>query len=206
MNDHDTTDSDVWEMEPSDLDGHTIEELSDYLDADRQPPDASIDQSPGCRMALDALERLRALAPSLLAADLAAQGPVDDRWVEGILSSIARDARAGRRIPLALRGDTIDAGITEGAVRGLIRGAERAVPGAMVGRVRMDGDLTDATASVSVAVDVSVVWGQPIVALTSRLRTEIAERLRAHTTLRIAAIDISVEDVHRVPARNGASS
>ena len=38
-----------------DLDGHTIEELSDYLDAGRTPVDASIEGSPGCRIALDAL-------------------------------------------------------------------------------------------------------------------------------------------------------
>src|SRR5690606_10365468 len=60
-------------LDPSDLDGHTIEELTDYLDAGREPANSSIDSSAGCVLALDALERLRALTPALMARDEAAE-------------------------------------------------------------------------------------------------------------------------------------
>ena len=56
-------------LEPTDLDGHTLDELTDYLDAGRQPADRSIDESPGCQLALDALERLQGLGAELIAAE-----------------------------------------------------------------------------------------------------------------------------------------
>lgn len=198
MSDRDLPAGSTGGMEPGDLDGHTLEELSDYLEAGRTPADPSIDQSPGCRMALDALERLRGLVPDLMAADAAEESSVDDTWVQGILSSIAMNVRAGRRIPLSVGAATSDMGITEGAVRGVIRGAERSVPGTFVGRCRLDGDLTDATADVNVSVDVSVMWGKLIPELAARLRTEIGRRLRKHTTLNVQSVNIDVRDVERV--------
>lgn len=51
------------------LDGHSIEELSDYLDSGRTPRNRSIEASPGCQSALQAMERLRDLAGQLALAD-----------------------------------------------------------------------------------------------------------------------------------------
>lgn len=190
-------------MEPDDLDGHTIEELTDYLDAGRSPADPSIDESAGCRIALDALERLRALTPELIAADTAAESEVDESWVERILSGIALDARAGRRIPIAMDPPGMDAGITEGAVRGVIRAAESIVPGILVGRCRFDGDVTVPGGPVLVRVDVSVPYGMPIPDLADRLRAEISRRLSAHTTLNVTGIDITVSDLRQSPSGTG---
>lgn len=203
MNQHDLPDPQTQVTEFEDLDGHTIEELSDYLDAGRTPADPAIEGSPGCRIALDALARLRELTPELLAADTAAEPEPDDTWVQSILAGITLDARAGRRIPLTTATPALDAdlGITEGAVRGLIRAAEHTVPGVVVGKCRFDGDVTVPGEPVRVRVDVSVPYGEPIPDLTDRLRAEISARLKSHTTLNVTGIDIKVHDIQQLRMR-----
>ncbi len=195
---HDTPSVQNLKLEPEDLDGHTLEELTDYLAAGRTPPNASIDASPGCQIVLDALERLHALTPQLLVEDAQAK-PVDEGWVQKILAGIALDARAGRRIPIPTPLPRADLGITEGAVRGLIRGAERAVPGAVVGRCRLEGEVTQEGAPIHILIDASVAYGEPIPDVAQRLRAEIAERLSAHTRLNITEIDITVYDIQKLP-------
>ncbi|MGO1768767.1 MAG: hypothetical protein ACTHZX_02330 [Microbacterium sp.] len=198
MTEHDGPALDGLGLEPEDLDGHTIEELSDYLDAGRTPPDPAIEASAGCRIALDALQRLRGFTTDLVAADEAAEPEPDEGWVRGILAGITSDARAGRRIPLAPEEHDADLGITEGAVRGLIRAAEDAVPGVLVGRCRLDGDVTLPGMPIPVRVDVSVAYGARIPDAVAGIREEIAAILAAHTDLVVAAIDITVRDIHQL--------
>ncbi len=185
-------------LEPDDLDGHTIEELSDYLDADRTPADPSIEGSPGCQLALQAMRRLRALSHSLMDADVAATPAPDEGWIGRILEGIALDARAGRRIPLDHADPTADLAITEGAVRGLIRAAETDVEGTIIGRCRLTGDLTAPGAPVTISVDASVLWGENLPGMAERLRAAILRRVTAHTDLTVEAIDITVYDIHRL--------
>ena len=187
--------ADVQGLEPDDLDGHTLEELSDYLDAGRTPEDPTIEQSPGCQLALQAMERLRDIAPVLAAADAAAEPSVDEGWVQRVLGSIALDARAGRRIPLASEDAAFDLGMTEGSVRGFVRAAEAVVPGLLIGRCRIEGDVLTPSAPLRVQVDVSVPYGAPIVEAAATLREEIDRRLTNHTELRIDGIDIVVKDI-----------
>lgn len=185
-------------LEPGDLDGHTLEELSDYLEAGRVPLDPSIEGSPGCQLALDALERLHGLGGQLIDADAAAMPEVDDSWIDRILSGIALDARAGRRIPFAETDPAVDFGITEGAVRGLIRSAENAVPGILVGRSTLDGDVTAVGEPIRIAIEVNAVYGESIPQAVDRLREEVAERLRRQTSLTVTAIDVTVRDIQRI--------
>ncbi len=185
-------------LEPGDLDGHTLEELSDYLEAGRLPLDPSIEGSPGCQLALDALERLHGLGGQLMDADAAAMPEVDDSWVDRILSGIALDARAGRRIPFPEADPAVDLGITEGAVRGLIRSAENAVPGILVGRSTLDGDVTAVGEPIRITIEVNAVYGESIPQAVDRLREEVAERLRRQTSLTVTAIDITVRDIQRI--------
>ncbi|WP_460780258.1 hypothetical protein [Microbacterium shaanxiense] len=182
-------------LEPDDLDGHTIEELTDYLDAGRTPADPTIDASPGCALALDAMERLRALTPALMARDEASEPDPEPGWIQSILSGIALDARSGRRIPLVDPDDGSDLAITEGAVRGLIRAAENVFPGILIGRCRLNGDVAVRGAEVGVEIDVSVPFGEPIAQLANRLRSEIAVRLDRHTQFAVTGIDITVHDI-----------
>ncbi|SFR53663.1 Asp23 family, cell envelope-related function [Microbacterium azadirachtae] len=200
----DSTGANALGFEPENLDGHTMDELSDYLDAGRQPADPSIDASPGCRIALDALERLRRLGPALLDQDTAGEPQPDDNWVRSILDGIARDARAGRRIPFPVAEPDDDLGITEGAVRGLIRAAGDGVPGVLIGRCRLDGEVTTPGAPVRIEVEASVPYGLPISRLAERLRDEIGERLRTHTELNVTGIDIVVHDVRDLPSSGGS--
>ena len=185
-------------LEPSDLDGHTLEELSDYLEAGRLPVDPSIEGSPGCQLALDALERLQGLGGQLIEADAAARPEVDDSWVDRILSGIALDARAGRRIPFDESDPSVDFGITEGAVRGLIRSAENAVPGIMAGRSTLEGDVTVVGEPIRIAIEVNAIYGESIPTAVARLRTEIAERLHRQTDLTVTSIDVTVRDIQRI--------
>lgn len=183
---------------PEDLDGHTIEELSEYLEAGRLPADPLIDESAGCQIALDALERLRDLTPQLFAADTAAEPEADELWVQRILKDITLDARAGRRIPIASAAPNADAGITEGAVRGLIRSAEREVPGVLVGKCTLDGDVTRVDEPIRVSVEMSAPYGASMTTLADRLRSEIRANLVAHTTLHVTAVDIVIHDIQYI--------
>ena len=185
-------------LEPTDLDGHTLDELTDYLDAGRRPADRSIDGSPGCQLALDALERLHGLGAELLAAETAAEPEADESWVDRILSGIAIDARAGRRIPFATAEPGVEFGITEGAVRGLVRSAESVVPGLLIGRCRLDGDVTAPGAPIRVEIEASALLGRPIPEVAAQLRFEVDRRLRTDTELNVVAIDIVIRDVREV--------
>lgn len=199
MNDARSAEAGRLGLDADDLDGHTLEELSDYLESGRTPRDPSIEGSAGCRLALDALERLHGLAGGLLEADAAAEPPADDAWIARVLGGIAMDARAGRSIPLSS-----DAGaslsITEGAVRGIVRSAENDVPGALVGRLVLRGDVTEPGEPIVVGVDVSVPFGRPIPLLAEEMRAAIARRLRLHTELNVEAIDVTVHDIRTLPA------
>lgn len=199
MNEHDTSTSGSLGMDPEDLDGHTMEELAEYLDAGRAPANLSIDASPGCRIALDALERLRALSPKLLAADMDAEPEPDETWVQSILSGIAVDARAGRRVPLPGPKPSADLGITEGAIRGLVRAAENDVSGIIIGRVRLEGEVTEPGEPIEVCAEISIAHGHPIRPLVKRLREAIASRLATHTQLNVTGIDIVVQQLHDTP-------
>lgn len=192
-------------LEPEDLDGFSIEDLTDYLEAGCLPANPAIDESPGCQLALDALERLRRLTPDLLAADAAAEGEVEDDWVQGILDGILMEARAGRRLPLPSEKHQ-DFGVTEGAVRGLIRGAERAVPGVIVGRCRLEGEIEEMGADATIHLNVSVPYGLPIERTIRELRMEISQRVLRHTTLNVQSIDVTVEDVQDLPSRRGGAN
>ncbi|THG30006.1 Asp23/Gls24 family envelope stress response protein [Naasia lichenicola] len=182
-------------FEPDELDGHTIEELSDYLDRDGQPVDPAIESSPDALLALAALRRLRDLSGSLIEADARAEPPRDDSWISGILANISIEARAGRDIPISHTSPTARLSITEGAVRGLIRAAGDSVEGVLVGRCRLEGDVTIADTPIAVTLEVAVLWGEQIPETTARLRSAVYSQLLRHTELRIASIDITVTDV-----------
>ncbi|TIH33587.1 hypothetical protein D4765_14730 [Subtercola vilae] len=184
-------------FEPADLDGHTIEQLNDYLDAGRQPLDPSIENSPGCQIALSAMLRLREMSRTLLETDVLSEPAPTDTWVSGILNRIGLEARAGRDIPVQHPSPAAKLTLTEGAVRGLIRAAGDTVGGLLIGRVRLVGDVTLAGEPITVLVDASVFWGEPIVAAAARVREAIYAELLKHTELTVASIDVTVHDVHR---------
>lgn len=177
------------------LGGHTLDELSDYLEAGRTPADPSIDQSPECQLALTDLERLRAVSASLIERDADESPQPDDSWIGTILANIGREVRAGREIPLENANPTVTLTVTEGSVRSLIRAAGDVVDGVLIGRCRLDGDVTVLGEPITVSVWVTALEATGLTGLAQRVRDEIQATLNIHTDLVIAGIDVTVQDL-----------
>ncbi len=190
------TERPTWSEPPEDdLDGHTLDELERYLDAGRTPRDPSIEGSPACRNALAALQRLRDVTRQFVQ-DAADREPArEDAWVAAVLASISIDARAGRDFPLAaaLADDAVV--MTEGALRSLVRSTGDRVPGLLIGRVRFEGDLADATAPVAVELTVTVIQGFAIPGAVAELRRAVAAEITRHTARVVERIDVTVHDL-----------
>jgi uncharacterized alkaline shock family protein YloU len=182
-------------LNPANLDGHTIDELCVYLDADRTPTNFSIESSPGCQIALAALGRLRELTKRDLEAQAAAEPAPLDGWVQSIMDWIALEARAGRDIPISHPSTTGHLTLSEGAVRGLIRAAGDSAPEVIVGRCVLDGEVTVPGQAITIMVDISVAWGENIPQAADRARNAIRRALLKHTELTLSAIHITVQDV-----------
>jgi len=183
-------------LDPSDLDGHTIEELGDYLDAGRQPRNASIENSPGSRIALDSLARLRRESWAMLEEEAIADPGRDRIWMQNVIANISREAKAGRDIPISHPHPSTTLKITEGSVRGLIRAVGDGTGGAIIGKVTLDGDVTIPREPITVSVTASVYYGQNLAHLARLIRQRIAAELRTQTELNIVAIDVAIQDVH----------
>lgn len=181
-----------WE---EDLDGHTIEELTDYLESGRTPIDPSIEASSACQRALEGLERLRTLTGDTIDEAERDEPEVEDHWLRELVSSIIAEARVGRRIPISDPDPSADLGITEGAVRSLIRGAEDSIPGLIVGKCRFQGPIDEPGAEIRVSLEVSVLYGLSLHRLIAALRQEVSERIERHTELQLEAVDIHVSDI-----------
>ncbi|WP_394941901.1 hypothetical protein [Psychromicrobium sp. YIM B11713] len=181
--------------------GHSLDQLSDYLAAGKQPADPYIDACAECQAALHALEQLNTLTRELVDHDSQAQSEEDTDWLGSIFSNIAFEARAGRDIPLHAEPVEAEAdpedelSQTEGSVIALIRAVGDELDGAMIGRCRLIGELADPGSAVIVDVRVTALWGPPLRALADELRLKIRETLEQHTQLKISAIDISIVDI-----------
>lgn len=180
---------------PDTLDGHTIDELGDYLDSGRTPRDESIENSPGCQLALESLARLRASTWAVLEAE-AQSAPGDDAWLGRVMAGIAREAHAGRDIPVGDPDPRVALAVTEGSVRGLVRAAGDGIGGALVGSCTLDGDVTAPGEPIDVRATVSVAYGENLPEVAERIRERIAETLRLHTELVVRSITVTVSDVH----------
>jgi len=183
-------------LDADDLAGHTIEELGEYLDSGRDPRDPTIEDSPGCQLALDALLRLRAQAWAMLESEAIADSERDRGWMRAVLQHISLEAHAGRDIPLSHPDPNVHLRITEGSVRSLIRGVGDGIGGAIVGRVRLVGDVSTLRAPVTVVITASAAFGNSLDALAQRMRTRIRQELAIHTELNVVAVDVTILDIH----------
>jgi len=186
----------------SDGDGDALDmaALADYLDRGRTPRIAAYEDDPDARNALRALEHMRDLGRELVEVEAEeAEAPGDD-FFRGVLAHISRESRAGRDIPLSHPDPGVRLALTEGAVRTLVRQAGDEVPGVLIGRCTLDGDVTRAGEPVRVALTMSVVWGDPLPELAQRVRERVHAALLRHTELRVEAIDVTVADVQARPA------
>jgi uncharacterized alkaline shock family protein YloU len=197
--DSNTPASAVLALEPEDLDGYTVDDLSDYLDAGMIPRDPVIDISPACQIALAALTRLKKLTASLLDDEAAREEPRTEAWMSSLLQNISLESRAGRQIPFRTADLHTELVITEGAVRGLIRAAGDTVYGIFVGRSALVGDVTVLNEPIMVDVDATIVWRNNIPDAAEQLRHAIEQTLASNTDLTVAGITVTISDVHVTP-------
>jgi hypothetical protein len=183
------------DLEPVDLDGHTIDELADYLDAGMEPVDPSIDDSPACQNALAAIVRLRHASLGSLDEAARAEAPADESWIGGVLANISIEVRAGRDIPLRAVAPTEHPVMTEGAVRSLVRRAGDTVPGVVVSRCLLAGDVTELASPVRVTVEIAIVQGHAIPAAADAVRDAVERTLAVQTDLTVEAVDVVVRDL-----------
>lgn len=185
--------------------GRTVEELSDYLAADRTPRDPHIESCPECLNALQGLSRVAQLSRDLLAQDAADLPPAPESWIKGIMANIQNEVRAGRSLPLSHPDPRVALSVTEGAVRALIRSVGDGIPGIVIGRCRLEGDVEEPGAPIEVNVTASIAWGESIATTTALLREGIVEALGRHTELNIDAVNVVVEDLHVDAGEEGQS-
>jgi hypothetical protein len=184
-----------------DLDGHTLEELGEYLDRGRTPVDPSIEGSAACRLALANLTRLNELSASALRRRADAEPDRDEVWIAGLLDAIRSEVRSGRDVPIRHPDPTLRLALTEAAVRGMIRRAGDTMGGVIMGRCTLDGDVGTPGAVIRVDVTFALEFGIPVATVADRLRERIRYALERHTELVVGAIDVTVDDVY--PSREG---
>lgn len=176
--------------------GKTIDELSDYLSADRTPRDPSIETCPECLNALEALASVSQLSRDLLAQDAANLPPLPENWMTQLMATIHTDVRAGRSLPLYHPDPRVSLTITEGAVRALIRSVGDTIPGIIIGTCRLDGDVETPGAPVEVTVIASVAFGTIIPHAADVLRYQVREALTVHTHLNVMFVHVTINDLH----------
>lgn len=186
--------------------GYTLDDLSAYLDRGRTPAIAAIDDNPECQAMLASMERVGDYARDLLALDVTEHPALEEGWLGGLLSSISREVRAGRDIPLATPDPNTTLSVTEGAVRELVRAAGDSVEGVLVGSCALEGDVTTQGGVIRVFLTISVVLTGPVRELAEAVRQRVYTELLAHTELTIESIDVTVSDVHvpTEPTSDGA--
>lgn len=174
--------------------GYTLDELADYHDRGRTPAIAAIDGDPQCRAVLDSMTHLGALSRELLERD--ARTEVAESWFQQILGEVARESRAGRDLPL-LDDEPVRVVVTEGAVRGLVRGAGDQVDGVLVERV--DVALTD-TDRIDVRMTISVLHSivprdGGLLGVADRVRRGVHDALEDHAGWTVGEIDVIVDSL-----------
>lgn len=176
--------------------GKTVDELSDYLAADRLPYDPEIENCPECLNALDALERVGMLSRSLLEREARELPPPPVNWFDRIMDVVRSEMRVGRSLPVQHPDPRVRITITEGAVRALVRSVGDEIEGLYVGRVDLDGDAEVPGAPVEVNITGTIGWDRSVLDATSLLRTAVYDALAQHTDLNVVAVNVTIEDVH----------
>lgn len=176
--------------------GKTIQELSDYLAADRIPYDPHVETCPECLNALQGLARVSLMSRELIANDVANLPALPAAWMQNIMDNIHNEVRSGRSLPLPHPDPRVFLSVTEGAVRALIRSVGDDVPGVLIGKCDIEGDAEVAGAPIDIAVTASVAWGFAMPKAITAVREVIRDTLLEHTRLNVSAVNVTIEDLH----------
>lgn len=175
--------------------GHSLAELSEYLDTGRIGDPQHLGQCPECQSGLASLRRISALGHDLLDADITDAGSGTDDWMQAILNNLSLELRPGRTIPIRADNPADTLSETEGSISALIRSIADDLPGTAAGKCRLHGDVTEPGAPITVGVELAVVYGHPLEERAAALRRQLAETLARQTELNITAIDVTITDV-----------
>jgi hypothetical protein len=175
--------------------GFTLEELSDYLDADRTPARPDIDADPEAAEALVRLEALRTASHDLLDAEAAEDSASDAGWIASVLASVRTTAHAGRDVPVPDEDPASTLVVTEGALRALVRSLGDEVPGVVVRRTRFTGDVTTAGGPVDVEVSIAASADGPVHLRAEALRSIVEDALAAHAPFVVRSLVVRVADL-----------
>lgn len=173
--------------------GFTLEELSDYLATGCHPRREDIESDAEARHALAQLKRLSELTNEVTVetADVTDEAP----WWLNVLNNLSTETRTGRLVPLATQVEGAEHFITEGAIKALIRDAGDAVRGALLGRIRFDGDIEQPFAPVIVEIDVTIKAHTVIPQAAEQIRIAAQNSLSRHSSLQVEAINVTISDV-----------
>lgn len=188
-------------MNPTQDCGRHIEDLSDYLDTGFSADSEHIENCPQCQVRLAGLRSLSAAALDLLDDDVASFAGDDSGWLDGMLANLRLETRAGRTIPLD-GGGLDELSETEGAVIALIRSVGDSLGGMLIGRCRLEGDVSVAGAPVEVRIHVSARYGYPLPTLAESLRAAVFGELLLQTELNVVAVHVAFTDM-RPPIGDG---
>ena len=180
-------------MNPTQDCGRRIEDLSDYLDYGYSADSDHIENCPQCQARLAGLRSLSAAALDLLDDDVASLGD-DPSWLDGMLANLRLETRAGRTIPLD-GGDLDELSETEGAVIAMVRSVGDSLAGVLIGRCRLEGEVSVAAAPVEVSIHVSARYGHPLPTLAEALRSAVFDELQVQTELNVAAVHVAFTDM-----------
>ena len=182
----------------ADLDGHTFDELADYLDRGRTPRDPDIESSAACRLALSNMQRLRELSIGAMQrrADTDPDPDRENGWIDGLLATIRAEITSGRDVPVSHPDPRLRLTLTEAAVRNLVRRAGDTTGGIVMGRCTLTGDVSTPGSPVTVELTAAIAYGQVADETAERLRRRVADVLARHTELVIEQIDVTFDDVY----------
>jgi hypothetical protein len=197
MNLDDSTPDDL-DLDAELVDGHTMEQLADYVAAGRTPADPSIDESPASRQAMSNLVRLTELTGAGLIRQAEEEPSRDEVWISSLLTSIRLELDAGRDVPIGHPDPALRLTLSESAVRGLVRRLGDTAGGIVVGRCVLDGDVSDSGAVIRIELTCALEFGRPVDQTLDAVRARIRDGLARHTELIVGVIDITVDDVYPV--------
>ncbi|PYI38950.1 hypothetical protein CVS30_06445 [Arthrobacter psychrolactophilus] len=181
-------------MNPKQDCGRRIEDLSDFLDSGISADATHIAHCPQCQARLAGLRILSTAALDLMSDDEAQVVAEGTGWLDGMLTNLRMETRAGRSIPLS-SGPFEELSETEGAVIAMVRAVGDSMGGVLIGRCRLVGDVTVAGAAVEVNINVSARYGYQLPSLAQELREAVAAELLVHTELNILAVNVAFTDL-----------
>lgn len=172
--------------------------INDYFDREDQTPDDKFEKDPHTSHVLQQLRRLRSLTAEF-SEQAASRIETTPEWWNQLTSMIVADARPGRVIPFDSAEPAHDLGVTEGALKALIRDASDTVDSCFVTRIELPDNITEPGAEITIMLRVTVAAGTKLLAAADAIRAAVCDQLEQHTTLRVAAIDVEISDVLVLP-------